>query len=763
MSPASKHRQENRSPKQEGRGSRSSEQSRSKTEEGGLSASEALILRSDTAKLRSDSHSRSHSPNHNTLQALKADGRTPGVRAESPNPSSRASSPKQKGVSSSGRSSPSSTSSSAHHDKNLPPKVSPSSKARLDPPRERSKSDSYTLDPDTLRKKKVPLTEPLRGRSTSPKPKLSPKDPNNEVIGDLNNEVIGDPNNEVIGDPNNEVIGDPNNEVIGDPNNEVISNPENRVPSPHVTQENLHSEVVEVCSSSALVSEDGNDEEAQNSEDGSGKVHFSIGKAPVKEDVESRASPKVSRKASGRHARPKKEKSGPLFKGESPSRATEPAKQAMSPSVAECSRAVFAAFLWHEGIVHDAMACSSFLKFNPDLTKEHAPVRGSLGAQGAEEKECKLKNRHSLEISSALNMFNIAPHGPDISKMGSINKNKVLSMLKEPPLPEKCEEGKGEAASYETASHPVMRAKSILPLTLQHLVSFWEDISLATIKAATQNMIFPSPGSSAILKRKEHEKDGKKAKKEKKKREKAEVRPRGNLFGEMAQLAMGGPEKDTICELCGESHPYPVTYHMRQAHPGCGRYAGGQGYNSIGHFCGGWAGNCGDGGIGGSTWYLVCDRCREKYLREKQTTAREKVKQSRKKPLQVKTPRALPTMEAHQVIRANALFLLSLSSAAEPSMLCHHPPRPLHSQLLPSLKEGVSDEGPNKMGCLYLQTLARQHTENFGGYQDDNLFQDEMRYLRSTSVPAPYISVTPDACPNVFEEPESNMKSMPPR
>jgi E3 ubiquitin-protein ligase MYCBP2 len=82
------------------------------------------------------------------------------------------------------------------------------------------------------------------------------------------------------------------------------------------------------------------------------------------------------------------------------------------------------------------------------------------------------------------------------------------------------------------------------------------------------------------------------------------------------------------------------------------------------------------------------------------------VKQSRKKPLQLKMPRALPTMEAHQVIRANALFLLSLSSAAKPSLLCHHPPRPLHSTL-PSLKEGVSDEIPNKIGCLYLQTLAR--------------------------------------------------------
>lgn len=534
MSPASKHRQENRLPKQEGRGNRSSEQSRAKVADGGLSASEALILRSDTAKLRSDSHSRSHSPNHNTLQALKADGRTPGLRGDSPNPGSRSSSPKQKsGSSSSGRSSPSSASqnSSAHHDKNLQPKVSPSSKARLDPPRERSKSDSYTLDPETLRKKKVPLTEPLRGRSTSPKPKLSPKDPNKGVV----------------------------------------SNAENRIPSPHVTQENLHSEVVEVCTSSALLSnEEGNDEnvEVRNSEEGSCKVHFSIGKAPVKEELESRSSPKVSRKTSSRHTRPKKDKSGPLFKGETSSRVTEPAKQAMSPSVAECARAVFAAFLWHEGIVHDAMACSSFLKFNPDLSKEHAPIRSSLGGQGAEEKESKLKNRHSLEISSALNMFNIAPHGPDISKMGSINKNKVLSMLKEPPLPEKCEDGKGDGVAFEAAAHPTMRAKSILPLTLQHLVAFWEDISMATIKAATQNMIFPSPGSSAILKKKEHEKDSKKAKKEKKKREKAEVRPRGNLFGEMAQLAMGGPEKDTICELCGESHPYPVTYHMRQAHPG---------------------------------------------------------------------------------------------------------------------------------------------------------------------------------------------------
>ncbi|XP_059695164.1 E3 ubiquitin-protein ligase MYCBP2 isoform X13 [Haemorhous mexicanus] len=721
---ASKHRADCRSPKLDVRMNRATAEQKKPRNTDGLSASECLMLKSDAAKLRSDSHSRSLSPNHNTLQTLKTDGRTtPGLRAESPGPGTRSTSPKTKtltGV----RSGASSPRSSSPNDKTLPQKASSPVKTKLDPPRERSKSDSYTLDPDTLRKKKVPLTEPLRGRSTSPKPKITTKD--------------------------------------GKPAPET----ENRAPSPHVVQENLHSEVVEVCTSSTLKTDSITDTTCEDNtefrslDDGSNKVHFSIGKAPLKDEQDMRASPKVSRKCAGRHTRPKKEKSNFLFKGDG-SKPIEPAKQAMSPSVAECARAVFAAFLWHEGIVHDAMACSSFLKFNPELSKEHAPIRSSLTQQPAEEKETKLKNRHSLEISSALNMFNISPHGPDISKMGSINKNKVLSMLKEPPLHEKCEDGKAETTSFETSSHHTMKSKSPLPLTLQHLVAFWEDISLATIKAASQNMIFPSPGSCAVLKKKESDKDNKKAKKEKKKKEKVEARPRGNLFGEMAQLAVGGPEKDTICELCGESHPYPVTYHMRQAHPGCGRYAGGQGYNSIGHFCGGWAGNCGDGGIGGSTWYLVCDRCREKYLREKQAAAREKIKQSRRKPMQVKTPRALPTMEAHQVIKANALYLLSLSSAAEPSILCYNPAKAFQSQL-PSLKEGISEDFPIKMPCLYLQTLARHHHENFVGYQDDNLFQDEMRYLRSTSVPAPYISVTPDASPNVFEEPESNMKSMPP-
>lgn len=54
--------------------------------------------------------------------------------------------------------------------------------------------------------------------------------------------------------------------------------------------------------------------------------------------------------------------------------------------------------------------------------------------------------------------------------------------------------------------------------------------------------------------------------------------------------------------MCGQYFQHPVTYHMKAAHPGCGRPASGRGYNSAGNYCGGWAGNCGEGGVGGSSW-----------------------------------------------------------------------------------------------------------------------------------------------------------------
>ena len=68
-------------------------------------------------------------------------------------------------------------------------------------------------------------------------------------------------------------------------------------------------------------------------------------------------------------------------------------KQALSPAVAECQRAIFAAFLWQEGLVHDAMASASYLKFHPELTKEmgYDPMRRKK--EEKEEKEEKTEEK----------------------------------------------------------------------------------------------------------------------------------------------------------------------------------------------------------------------------------------------------------------------------------------------------------------------------------------------------------------------------------
>ena len=160
----------------------------------------------------------------------------------------------------------------------------------------------------------------------------------------------------------------------------------------------------------------------------------------------------------------------------------------------------------------------------------------------------------------------------------------------------------------------------------------------------------------------------------------------GNLFGEAA-MANGGPQYEnresshsSLCELCGSSYSYPVTHHMRKTHPGCGEHAGGKGYNSSGSFCGGWAGHCGDGGLGSSNWYLICDKCRDKYLSQKrhnrgQNSSKGKHSTPELKALPLNSPNktnvSSPTthMEIHQIMKENAMFLLRMSPANDVTSL----------------------------------------------------------------------------------------------
>uniref|UniRef100_A0A8C4Q7E9 HECT and RLD domain containing E3 ubiquitin protein ligase family member 1 n=1 Tax=Eptatretus burgeri TaxID=7764 RepID=A0A8C4Q7E9_EPTBU len=72
---------------------------------------------------------------------------------------------------------------------------------------------------------------------------------------------------------------------------------------------------------------------------------------------------------------------------------------------------------------------------------------------------------------------------------------------------------------------------------------------------------------------------------------------------------MDEPE-EVVCELC-DTATRNFNQHMRHHHPGCGGSSERQGYRSNGSYVDGWfGGDCGTG----NPYYLLCSRCRTKYL-----------------------------------------------------------------------------------------------------------------------------------------------------
>jgi E3 ubiquitin-protein ligase MYCBP2 len=449
------------------------------------------------------------------------------------------------------------------------------------------------------------------------------------------------------------------------------------------------------------------------------------------------ASPKLLRSSkehtrNSRQSRPKRERT------HSPSRSNNsatfqpnssntrsnavPVKEAISNSVAECIRAVFASFIWHEGILHDTLAAASYLKFNPEVTKEtvksiehdfhdeNVKIRTpkKLDSKGP-TKEQKAKFRHSVEVSqlSALQQecylnANIEPNKiiseSDLSQPEFSNLSEVIN---EPLMTQ----------SEESANDSLM-----IPETLVNLLKLWEVVSKCCTKAIVEppasvmtpaNLTAPSTpvqmfnriqNNPRVIQTNSEELFTVKTRNKLKQmndlpsnlppkgyksvnRYVGQFPQHGNLFGEAA-LANGGPlyearesAHSSLCELCGNSYPYPVTHHMRKTHPGCGEHAGGKGYNSSGSFCGGWAGHCGDGGIGSSNWYLICDKCRDKYLSQKrhnnkgQNSSKSKHSTNELKSLPLNSPinaslsSSVTQLEVHQLMKDNAMFLLRMAPA----------------------------------------------------------------------------------------------------
>ncbi|KAL7297667.1 hypothetical protein TKK_0009333 [Trichogramma kaykai] len=417
----------------------------------------------------------------------------------------------------------------------------------------------------------------------------------------------------------------------------------------------------------------------------------------------------------------------------------EKVKEAISPSVAECLRAVFAAFLWHEGIVHDAMACASFLKFHPSLSKQPTTTTttnqqqtsdgGGVARQQSSTspvlaaadrrhemmtREERARQRYSVEVSNDGNYLHIQPSTLESLTRSAANANANRSRKKADSSA-----GKEDAVNNANKLTSLPEFATILPPALKGLVQLWEELSINCLQAIDQQTVVPSPltqpppiklgkREAAKSSTKDHEKRLEKKSTSggsRKNAPSAKVQPQqqqqqqqqhqhqvghdGGVAGAAAAGSTNNAEKETICELCGLNFPHPVTYHMKLMHPGCGWHAGGNGYNSGGNYCVGWAGNCGDGGGGGNSWYLLCDTCRDKYMKSRKN---KRYRRGIGDVNKLMSPLASPDNDdTHMIVKSNAMFLLDLASAAGVN-IPKHQRRP--SQTLSSVAENHSPPEP---------------------------------------------------------------------
>ncbi|KAL1131022.1 hypothetical protein AAG570_012260 [Ranatra chinensis] len=161
----------------------------------------------------------------------------------------------------------------------------------------------------------------------------------------------------------------------------------------------------------------------------------------------------------------------------------------MSPSVAESLRATFAAFLWHEGIVHDAMACASFLKFHPTLPKQGALVV----TRHTDSRPRTVDQRHSLEVTSAGNYLQIKPSTLETLTRSAANANanrhrakprQVRSDEAKPMQGVIKEEGRNDEVKLHQPPHEEEHSHTVtvLPPALKCLVHLWEQLTQTCIQ-----------------------------------------------------------------------------------------------------------------------------------------------------------------------------------------------------------------------------------------------------------------------------------------
>ena len=392
-------------------------------------------------------------------------------------------------------------------------------------------------------------------------------------------------------------------------------------------------------------------------------------------------------------------------------------RKALSPAVAKCMRAVFTAFMWHEGITHDAMACASYLKFHPELMKDTGKQK-SMENESDKEPEKNIKELNKPGEITGKDEDD--KKGDDLKQKES---RETISVESTETAVAESSETSEESLQKKDSTEKETKTELKLPATLRHLVTFWDElvggIQLATSKKLPQPKVPELKLRAKIVERPETEAPDRKDK------------PKG-------KPKAAGPGQ-TICELCDEPFQNPVTYHMKRAHPGCGKHAAGQGYNSGGTFCGGWAGNCGDGGHGGSTWYLMCNSCHDKYLDQKKEQMLAQDKRTKQAGIIIKMVSGKPkfknptSTDSHNIITDNCKFLLELESAS-----------------------GSKVDDVNRMKSPDAPQPGKTSWEH-NQQPDQSMFPRQFQYLRGISVPSPSESLLSKALAIAMSETKKPM------
>ncbi|XP_050683096.1 E3 ubiquitin-protein ligase MYCBP2 [Leptidea sinapis] len=325
-------------------------------------------------------------------------------------------------------------------------------------------------------------------------------------------------------------------------------------------------------------------------------------------------------------------------------------KQALSFSQAECLRSIFAAMLWHEGIVPDAIACAAFLKFHPQLPKAGAQVV----TRGSHDTSAPKPQRHSVEVTNAGQYLNINPSTLETLTRSGIEASSSRSRTGGINTSIKEEDTHTQTADSASAAESSC-VVNVLPPALRALVALWDSMCDSdALNAATEK-----------IKKEDNEED--------------EIRPLGGTlrkkpwkFGSNIKLPYA-----VRCELCGGSSVTPpLAAHMRSVHPGC-RKPTSRGYDRAGMYnhaeaipsasdtpsslCGQLAQDLIGVKIRATLaayqlWYLFCEKCRERALKassgspKKIVTIAEPAEPAENTPIEID----------HIVMRDNASFLLDL-------------------------------------------------------------------------------------------------------